>query len=106
MSEHWTICSEATRYLQKRLGEGRTDDALAGATTYLRLFALASGGAYLARAALADRDARRIALCRFFAENLLAETASLKECVTGGAASLAIAAKGLISVVNLEERST
>jgi acyl-CoA dehydrogenase len=87
---------EATRYLQNRLGEGRTDDALAGATPYLRLFALASGGAYLARAALADSSPQRIALCRFFAENLLVETSALKASVTGGAASLAAAADGLI----------
>ncbi len=88
---------QATRYLQRQLGDGRTDDALAGATPYLRLFALAAGGAHLARAALADGDAGRIALCRFFAENLLSETSALKECVTGGAASLAVAGRGLIS---------
>jgi acyl-CoA dehydrogenase len=88
---------QATRYLQRQLGDNRTDDALAGATPYLRLFALVSGGAYLARAAMADGDAGRIALCRFFAENLLPETASLKASVTGGAASLAVAAKALIA---------
>jgi alkylation response protein AidB-like acyl-CoA dehydrogenase len=88
---------QATRYLQKQLGEGRTGDALAGATPYLRLFSLTSGCAYLARAALAGGDARRIALCRFFAENLLPETASLKACVIGGAASLAIAGKALVT---------
>ncbi|RLP25143.1 acyl-CoA dehydrogenase family protein [Mesorhizobium sp. YM1C-6-2] len=87
---------QATRYLQRQLGDGRTDDALAGATPYLRLFALAAGGAHLARAALADGDAGRIALCRFFAENLLSETSALKECVTGGAASLAVAGRGLV----------
>jgi len=87
---------QATRYLQRQLGDNRTDDALAGATPYLRLFALAAGGAHLARAALADGDAGRIALCRFFAENMLAETSALKECVTGGAASLAVAGKGLV----------
>jgi len=88
---------QATRYLQNKLAEGRTDDALAGATPYLRLFALASGGAYLARAALADSDPGRIALCRFFAENMLVETSALKACVTGGAASLATAANALIA---------
>lgn len=88
---------QATRYLQRQLGDGRTDDALAGATPYLRLFALAAGGAYLARAALADGDAGRIALCRFFAENMLVETSALKQCVTAGAASLAVAARGLVS---------
>ncbi|HEY6631571.1 MAG TPA: acyl-CoA dehydrogenase [Rhizobiaceae bacterium] len=87
---------QATRYLQNKLGEGRTDDALAGATPYLRLFALASGGAYLARAALAEGDPGRIALCRFFAENMLVETSALKASITGGAASLAAAARALV----------
>jgi hypothetical protein len=86
-----------TRHLQTQLSDGRTDDALAGATPYLRLFSLVAGGAYLARAALADGDERRIALCRFFAENLLGETAALKDRITGGAASLAAAATALIS---------
>ena len=88
---------QSTRFLQKQLEDGRTDDALAGATPYLRLFALAAGGSYLARAALAEGDAGRIALCRFFAENLLGETTALKERVTGGAASLHAAAKALVS---------
>ncbi|GAA4132575.1 hypothetical protein GCM10023067_52970 [Aminobacter aganoensis] len=88
---------QTTRFLQKLLEDGRSDDALAGATPYLRLFALAAGGAYLARAALAEGDAGRIALCRFFAENLLGETAALKDRVTGGAASLREAAKALVS---------
>jgi hypothetical protein len=72
--------------------------ALAGATPYLRLFALASGGVYLARGALASRSVERIALCRFFAENLAAETQALRNRVTDGAESLAAAAKSLINV--------
>ena len=88
---------QSTRFLQKQIENGRTDDALAGATPYLRLFALAAGGSYLAGAALAGGDAGRIALCRFFAENLLGETTALKERVTGGAASLHQAAKALVS---------
>ena len=88
---------DATRDLQIKLSDGRTDEALAGATPYLRLFALVAGGAYLARAALADGDHNRIALCRFFAENLLGETAALKDRITGGAGSLAAAAAALIS---------
>lgn len=88
---------DATRDLQIKLSDGRTDDALAGATPYLRLFALVAGGAYLARAALANGDQNRIALCRFFAENLLGETGALKDRITGGAGSLAAAATALIS---------
>jgi hypothetical protein len=53
---------EATDHLQKALAEGRMEQALAGATPYLRLFALAAGGAYLARAALAGGRGARGAL--------------------------------------------
>ena len=88
--------SNATRHLQKLLADGRMDEALAGATPYLRLFALAAGGAYLARAALADGDEERQALCRFFAENMLGETRALKERVIEGAASVGAAGKALI----------
>jgi acyl-CoA dehydrogenase len=88
--------TNATRHLQSRLADGRTDAALAGATPYLRLFALAAGAACLARGALADGGEERTALCRFFAENLLGETRALKDRVTGGAESLAIAAKTLV----------
>ncbi|MER8863599.1 acyl-CoA dehydrogenase [Mesorhizobium sp. M0751] len=87
--------SQASRFLQDLQAEGRSDDALAGATPYLRLISLAAGGTYLARGALADQS--RIALCRFFAENLLGEAGALKERVIGGADSLAVAAKALIS---------
>ncbi|PWJ85447.1 hypothetical protein C7441_103306 [Pseudaminobacter salicylatoxidans] len=89
--------SNATRHLQKLLANGRMDEALAGATPYLRLFALAAGGAYLARAALADGDEERQALCRFFAENLLGETRPLRESIVEGAASVGVAGKALIS---------
>ncbi|MBZ9981808.1 MULTISPECIES: acyl-CoA dehydrogenase [unclassified Mesorhizobium] len=87
--------TQATRFLQKLSADGRTGEALAGATPYLRLVSLAAGGAYLARGALADHG--RVALCRFFAENLLGETSALKERVVDGAASLAAAGRTLIS---------
>jgi alkylation response protein AidB-like acyl-CoA dehydrogenase len=87
--------AEATRFLQKLLAEGRLDEAQAGATPYLRLISLAAGGAYLARGGLAEQN--RIALCRFFAENLLVEVGALKERVIDGADSLAAAGKTLIS---------
>lgn len=89
--------SDATRHLQKLLGDGRMDEALAGATPYLRLFALTAGGAYLAQAALADGSEERQLLCRFFAENFLGETQPLKESVVEGAASVGAAGKALIS---------
>ncbi|PTM98449.1 acyl-CoA dehydrogenase [Mycoplana dimorpha] len=85
----------ATDWLGRAMAEGRHADALAGATPYQRLFGLALTGAYLAKAALADagdgRKAERTALCRFAAENLMAETAALKDRVINGAASLAAA---------------
>ncbi|MGX9146227.1 acyl-CoA dehydrogenase family protein [Mesorhizobium sp. 128a] len=87
--------TDATRFLQKLLAEGRLDEAQAGATPYLRLISLAAGGAYLARGGLAEPN--RIALCRFFAENLLGEASALKDRVIDGAESLAAAGKTLIS---------
>ena len=89
--------TEATLHLQKKLEAGQSNEALAGATPYLRLFALAAGGAYLALGALADGSTGRIAVCRFFDENMAGETHALKNRVIGGAESLAAAAKGLIS---------
>ena len=81
----------ATAWLREAAGAGRTGEALAGATPYLRLFSLAAGGAYLARAAVASGGGERAALCRFFAENLAGETVALRERVTEGAESLAAA---------------
>ncbi len=87
--------TEATRFLQELMASGQVDAAMAGATPYLRLISLAAGAAYLAQGALADHG--RVALCRFFAENLLGETHALKGRVTDGAVSLAAAGKTLIS---------
>ncbi|MEP9385770.1 acyl-CoA dehydrogenase family protein [Mesorhizobium sp. KR9-304] len=87
----------ATRHLQAMLSAGEADRALAGATPYLRLFALAAGGAYLARAALADKATGRIALCRFFAENMAGETSPLRDQVVGGSEALLAAGKSLVT---------
>lgn len=89
--------AQATRFLQKTSAEGHTEEALAGATPYLRLISLVAGGAYLARGALADDSGSRTPLCRFFAENLLGESGALKERIVGGATSLAAAGRALIS---------
>ncbi|MGC4026996.1 MAG: acyl-CoA dehydrogenase [Mesorhizobium sp.] len=88
---------ETTDFLLAALKDGRMDDALSGATPYLRLFALSAGGAYLARAALATDNGARTALCRFFAENLISETGALKSRVMQGSASLQAAAVALVS---------
>ncbi|NSZ15858.1 acyl-CoA dehydrogenase [Agrobacterium vitis] len=83
---------DATEYLLARLGEGAQAEALAGATPYQRLFGLTLTGAYLAKGALAQgEDDKRVALCRFVAENLLGESSGLKQAVVGGGASLAAA---------------
>jgi alkylation response protein AidB-like acyl-CoA dehydrogenase len=85
----------ATQWLLKAQVEGQVAEALAGATPYQRLFGLVLTGAYLAKGALAKVDdgktGRRMALCRFAAENLLPETAALKRQVVEGAESLAAA---------------
>jgi acyl-CoA dehydrogenase len=69
------------------------DAVLAGATSYLRLFGSTAGGCMLAAEALAaSRQANgaadkpgRIALARFFAENIAVQAPALAEIVTEGA---------------------
>src|SRR5262245_6741991 len=85
----------ATHWL---LGSQRNDldAALAGATPYLRLFALAAGGALLAEEALAAMRlagngadaAGRTAIARFFAENLAVQATSLERTVVEAADSV------------------
>ncbi|MCC0032998.1 MAG: acyl-CoA dehydrogenase, partial [Brucellaceae bacterium] len=86
----------ATRFLQDALSGGCIEEALAGATPYLRLFGLAAGGAYLARGAVNGGDRAHATLARFFAENLIGETAALKDRVMTGAASLEAASAVLV----------
>jgi acyl-CoA dehydrogenase len=72
------------------------DPALAGATPYLRLFALATGGALLAQEALAAKRlagngedaAARTALARFFAENMAVQAGALERTVVEAADSV------------------
>lgn len=70
--------------------------ALAGATPYLKLFALAQGGTGLARKALALRSeengAAALATARFFAEHNVAEAPALELAVTEGAGAVKDAA--------------
>ena len=91
LGEAVAALAEATRFLGGALATN-PETAMAGATPYLRLFGLAAGGIYLARGALqAARDgshADKIALARFFAENLATAAGGLKETVIGGAESL------------------
>ncbi len=55
---------EATHFLQDALAGGDGEQALAGATPYLRQFALTAGAACLAKAAIGGDTQDRIALCR------------------------------------------
>ncbi|WP_137156570.1 acyl-CoA dehydrogenase [Rhizobium sp. FKL33] len=84
---------EATAWLLASMGEGKMTEALAGATPYQRQFGLTLTGVYLAKAAITPVDdgraETRVALARFAAENLIAETAALKDRVMHGAESLA-----------------
>jgi acyl-CoA dehydrogenase len=80
----------ASKWLLERV-TAKPNEALAGATPYLRLFGSALGGCMLAGEALAARDAsegdpqRYVTLARFFAENISVQAASLERTVTDSA---------------------
>jgi alkylation response protein AidB-like acyl-CoA dehydrogenase len=74
------------------------DQALAGATPYLRLFGHAAGGCALAEEALAairlgdgSAPTARVAMARFFAENVAVAGSGLERAVTEGADSVVAA---------------
>jgi acyl-CoA dehydrogenase len=80
----------ATSFMQRALSGNAQEEALAGATPYLRLFGIAQGGAALAQAALASEEGdprreARIVLARFFAENIASAAHGLEASVTRGA---------------------
>jgi acyl-CoA dehydrogenase len=85
----------ATDWMLATMG-AKPGEALAGATPYLKLFALAQGGIGLARKALAMRSeengAAALATARFFAEHLVTEAPALELAVTEGAGSVEDAA--------------
>jgi len=78
----------ASRWLLERVST-RPNDALAGATPYLRLFGATLGGCMLAGEALAAKangdGERYVTLARFFAENVTVQAASLEKTVTDSA---------------------
>jgi hypothetical protein len=81
--------ARTTAWLLAQL-ERNAQEALAGATPYLRLFGVASGGCLLAQQAVAalrlNIDAApRIALARFFAENFAVQAGALERTVVEGA---------------------
>ena len=80
--------TRATRWMLAHM-DNDMNEALAGATPYLRLFAVAVGGCLLAQQALAalrlSADAGpRVALARFFAENLAVQASALEQTVVEG----------------------
>ena len=99
MREAVESLDRATSFMLKALAANNPNHALAGAPPYLRLFALAQGGVALADAALAASAATaagdgdpahggRIALCRFFAENIAVGAKGLEDIVLSGAGFL------------------
>ncbi|MCA3643663.1 MAG: acyl-CoA dehydrogenase [Methylobacterium sp.] len=101
LEEGLAALDRATDFMLASLGS-KPNDALAGATPYLRLFGLVAGGAYLADQALAahaglgagETDPRhhtRIADARFFAENLVTAASGLEMTILEGADSVNVA---------------
>jgi len=82
---------QAVDWMGTTLAEGRTAEALAGATPFLRLLGTVHGGALLIKGALARREdtspaaGHRRLLARYFATAHLGEAEALKDQVTGGA---------------------
>jgi acyl-CoA dehydrogenase len=69
------------------------NQALAGATPYLRLFSVTAGGCLLAQQALAalrlnNETGARVALARFFAENIAVQASALERTVVEGAGAV------------------
>jgi hypothetical protein len=83
---------QATTWLQQDHAD--PDDAAAGATPYLRMFATTAGGFLLARSALAAQgvDARiahdKLASAKLYADQLLPPASALLPAVTAGCAPL------------------
>ena len=80
----------ATTWLLSKV-EKEPQSALAGATPYLRLFGTASGGCMLAEEAMAalrianGEPASRVAVARYFAENIAVQAPGLERAITEGA---------------------
>jgi len=98
LTEALDAFERATAFMLDRL-KGATDEALAGATPYLRLFGYVRGGASLGAIALDAHRAQtasgpdalhagRIATARFFAENVLTACGGLETTITGAAQSV------------------
>jgi acyl-CoA dehydrogenase len=91
--------ARATTWLIGQLDK-QPDAALAGATPYLRLFGLASGGCLLAKQALSmkrlgEDAAAALATARFFAEHVAVTSGGLERTVVEGAAGVTDAGAAL-----------
>ena len=80
--------SRTTAWLRAKIDK-EPDAALAGASPYLRLFGIATGGCLLAKEALAalrlgGDAAARLAITRFFAENFAVQAGALERTVVEG----------------------
>jgi hypothetical protein len=96
LTDALTGLQSATLWIGERL-KSAPESAVASATPYLRLMSLTAGGTYLAKGALGeDAASPRVAIARFFAENLLTEAVGLAETVQGGADSVLVDAHGAI----------
>jgi alkylation response protein AidB-like acyl-CoA dehydrogenase len=93
LAEAVASLDRAAQWLRAQLGNA-PDAARAGATPFLRLFGITAGGCLLAREALAatrladGTAASRIALARFFAENIAPQASGLAQAVIEGADSV------------------
>lgn len=88
LHESLASLDRASRWLLERI-DARPNDALAGATPYLRLFAGALGGTLLGKQALAARTGgngeQAVALARFFAETVAVQSSALERSIIDGA---------------------
>lgn len=88
LKEGLDALSTSTHWMGKALS-AEPDAALAGATPYLRVFALVAGASYLAEAALrTDATQSEIATARFFAENCLTAAPGLADTAIHGGATI------------------
>jgi alkylation response protein AidB-like acyl-CoA dehydrogenase len=94
LAEGLASLERTTRWMVEHIGQ-QPGEALAGATSYMRLAGYVIGGWYMARSALAvaDRDdpfaAQKRQVARFFAEQLIPEGIAMERPITTGGALVA-----------------
>jgi 3-(methylthio)propanoyl-CoA dehydrogenase len=98
----------ASDHLLNTLGEGRYNDALAGATPYLRMFGLTVGGWFMARSALTARSllgrgddpflAAKLVTARFYCTQTLPQAEGLLGAVTSLADDLMVLDPGVLAL--------